>query len=29
MPEDYAPNNVIQAMRERQEKAQIISAING
>lgn len=28
MPDDMVPNNVLQAMRERQEKAAIISAIN-
>jgi hypothetical protein len=28
MPDELNPNNVLQAMRERQEKAAIISAIN-
>ena len=28
MPDDFSSNNVNQAMRERLEKAQIISAIN-
>lgn len=28
MPEEFGPNNVMQAMRERAEKAQILSAIN-